>query len=76
MPPPTQRRNSAYLNPLIERPAALTGLAIDLGARPNFASDPLTSTEDSSDTSTPGRRGNEAMELATNLRASETICAF
>jgi hypothetical protein len=31
MLPPTQRRNQAYLNPLIERPAAWTGLAIDLG---------------------------------------------
>jgi hypothetical protein len=31
MLPPTQRRNPAYLNPLIKRPAAWTGLAIDLG---------------------------------------------
>jgi hypothetical protein len=30
MPSVTQRRNRAYLNPLIERPAAWTGLAIDL----------------------------------------------
>ena len=30
MPPRTQRRNRAYLNPLIERPAAWTGLAIYL----------------------------------------------
>ncbi len=30
MPPPTQRRNDAYLNPLIELPAACTGLAIYL----------------------------------------------
>ena len=30
MPPPTQRRNLAYLTPLIERPAAWTGLAIYL----------------------------------------------
>jgi hypothetical protein len=36
MPPPTQRRNTAYLNPLIERPAAWTGLAIDLGGSVNF----------------------------------------
>ena len=31
MPPRTQRRNSAYLNPLNERPAAQIGLAIYLG---------------------------------------------
>jgi hypothetical protein len=30
MLPPTQRRNQAYLNPLIERPTVWTGLAIDL----------------------------------------------
>jgi hypothetical protein len=30
MPPPAERRNTAYLNPLIDRPAAWTGLAIDL----------------------------------------------
>jgi hypothetical protein len=30
MPPATQRRNTAYLNPPNERPAALTGLGIDL----------------------------------------------
>jgi hypothetical protein len=31
MPPRTERRNTAYLNPLIERPAAWTGLAVYLG---------------------------------------------
>jgi hypothetical protein len=31
MLPPTQRRNQAYLNPLIVRPAVSSGLAIDLG---------------------------------------------
>ena len=31
MPPLTQRRNRAYLNPSIVRPAASNGLAIDLG---------------------------------------------
>ena len=30
MPPPTQRRKHADLNPLIERTSASTGLAIDL----------------------------------------------
>ena len=30
MPPPTQRRKHAYLNPLIERTSASTGLAIYL----------------------------------------------
>jgi len=31
MPPTNQRRNYAYLNPLIKRPAISMGLAIDLG---------------------------------------------
>jgi hypothetical protein len=31
MPSLAQRRNRAYLNPLIERPAASAGLAVDLG---------------------------------------------
>ena len=31
MPPTNQRRNHAYLNPLIERPAIYMGLAIELG---------------------------------------------
>jgi hypothetical protein len=42
MPLQTQRRKHAYLNPLIERPAAGAGLAIFSEARSSGASDLLT----------------------------------
>ena len=70
MPLATQRRNHAYLNPLIERPAASTGLAIDLDGslerrfRPEALGDELRAPPLSSGAAAPkGLNSRRAQDL-------------
>jgi len=75
MPPLTQRRNFAYLNRLIARPTASTGLAIDLGGSVErcFRPDDLDRMSVRyRDAWAPRQRRDDSGD---DLQAEETICA-